>query len=118
MTDWAQMDEGYLNLVRTYGGSRMQVYRLVKIPSAMISLLSGLKVAATYSISGAVVGEWIASQSGLGYYLIRAKNGYMLDKVFACVVMIILLSLMMNGLVKLFGWLVLPMERHKEKTQS
>lgn len=113
-----QMDEGYLNLVRTYGGSRMQVYRLVKIPSAMISLLSGLKVAATYSISGAVVGEWIASQSGLGYYLIRAKNGYMLDKVFACVVMIILLSLMMNGLVKLFGWLVLPMERHKKRRRA
>ena len=113
-----QMDEGYLNLVRTYGGSRMQVYRLVKIPSAMISLLSGLKVAATYSISGAVVGEWIASQSGLGYYLIRAKNGYMLDKVFACVVMIILLSLMMNGLVKLVGWLVLPMERHKKRRRA
>lgn len=109
-----QMDEGYLNLVKTYGGSRWQLYRIVKIPSAMISLLSGLKVAATYSISGAVVGEWIASQSGLGYYLIRAKNGYMLDRVFACVLMIILLSLLMNGLVKLFGWAVLPMERRKK----
>lgn len=106
-----QMDPGYLNLVRTYGGSKWQLYRIVKIPSALISLLSGLRVAATYSISGAVVGEWIASQKGLGYYLIRAKNGYMLDKVFACVVMIILLSLMMNGLVKLFGWAVLPMKR-------
>ena len=105
------MDQGYLNLVKAYGGSRLQVYRLVKIPSAMISLLSGLKVAATYSISGAVVGEWIASQSGLGYYLIRAKNGFMLDRVFACVLMIIVLSLLMNGLVKLFGWAVLPMER-------
>ena len=103
-----EMEEGYLNLVRTYGGSRWQLYRIVKIPSAMISLLSGLKVAATYSISGAVVGEWIASQSGLGYYLIRAKNGYMLDKVFACVLMIILLSLLMNGLVKLLGYLVMP----------
>lgn len=109
-----QMDEGYLNLVKTYGGSHWQLYRIVKIPSAMISLLSGLKVAATYSISGAVVGEWIASQSGLGYYLIRAKNGYMLDRVFACVLMIILLSLLMNGLVKLFGWAVLPMERRKK----
>ncbi len=103
-----QMDEGYLNLVRTYGGSRWQLYKIVKIPSAFISLLSGLKVAATYSISGAVVGEWIASQKGLGYYLIRAKNGYMLDKVFACVLVIILLSLLMNGLVKLFGALVMP----------
>lgn len=110
-----QMDAGYGNLVRTYGGSRLQLYRIVKIPSAMISLLSGLKVAATYSISGAVVGEWIASQSGLGYYLIRAKNGYMLDKVFACVVMIILLSLMMNGLVKLFGWAVMPASRRRKK---
>ncbi|MDO5134575.1 MAG: ABC transporter permease [Eubacteriales bacterium] len=109
----SQMDEEYLALVRTYGGSPMQLYRIVKIPAAMISLLSGLKVAATYSISGAVVGEWIASQRGLGYYLIRAKNGYMLDKVFACVVMIIVLSLLMNGLVKLLGYLVLPMNRRK-----
>lgn len=113
-----QMDEGYLNLVRTCGGSRWQLYRIVKIPSAMISLLSGLKVAATYSISGAVVGEWIASQSGLGYYLIRAKNSYMLDRVFACVLMIILLSLMMNGLVKLFGWVMLPMERRKKSRRA
>lgn len=108
-----EMDQGCLNLVKTYGGSRLQVYRIVKIPAAMISLISGLKVAATYSISGAVVGEWIASQSGLGYYLIRAKNAYMLDKVFACVLMIILLSLMMNGLVKLFGYAVMPDRRHR-----
>ncbi|MCI8633343.1 MAG: ABC transporter permease [Lachnospiraceae bacterium] len=106
-----QMEEGYLNLIRAYGGSRWQLYRIVKIPSAMISLLSGLKVAATYSISGAVVGEWIASQSGLGYYLIRAKNGYMLDRVFACVIMIILLSLLMNGLIKVISRVVLPARR-------
>lgn len=111
----SEIDPGYVNLIRTYGGSRWQLYRIVKIPSAMISLLSGLKVAATYSISGAVVGEWIASQKGLGYYLIRAKNGYMLDKVFACVLMIILLSLMMNGLIKAFGYAVRPMERRKRK---
>lgn len=110
-----EMDEGYLNLVKTYGGSRLQIYRIVKIPMAMISLLSGLKVAATYSISGAVVGEWIASQSGLGYYILRAKNGYMLDKVFACVLMIILLSLLMNGMVKLLGYAVLPMKRRRRR---
>lgn len=103
-----QIDEGYVNLIRAYGGNRFQLYRIVKLPSAFISLISGLKVAATYSISGAVVGEWIASGSGLGYYLIRAKNNYLLDKVFASVVMIIILSLLMNGLVKLCGRLVLP----------
>jgi len=103
-----QIDAGYENLILTYGGSRLQLYRIAKLPSAFISLVSGLKVAATYSISGAVVGEWIASSQGLGYYLIRAKNAYLLDKVFACVIMIIILSLLMNGMVKLFAKLVLP----------
>jgi len=74
----------------------------------MPSLLSGLKVAATYSISGAVVGEWIASKEGLGYYLLRVKNNYMLDKVFACVLVIILLSLLMNGLIRLMQRIAAP----------
>lgn len=113
-----QMDAGYMNLVKTYGGNKFQLYWIVKIPSAMIALISGLKVAATYSISGAVVGEWIASKSGLGYYLIRAKNGYMLDKVFACVLMIILLSLLMNGMVKLFEYVVMPSARKKENNKK
>lgn len=104
----AQVDAGYVNLLRSYGASRLQVYTLAKIPAAMPSLLSGLKVAATYSVSGAVVGEWIASQKGLGYYLLRVKNNYMLDKVFACVIVIILLSLLMNGMVRLLQRLFAP----------
>lgn len=103
-----QIDPAYCNLVLSYGGTRLQTYTQVKIPYAMPSLLSGLKVAATYSISGAVVGEWIASQAGLGYYLLRVKNSYALDKMFACVLFIIALSLMMNGLIWLARRLFLP----------
>lgn len=104
----AQVDNEYVHLVRSYGAGKWKVYRLVKIPAAIPSLLSGLKVAATYSISGAVVGEWIGSQAGLGYYLLRVKNGYMLDKVFACVLVIIFLSLCMNGLIRLYRHFALP----------
>lgn len=104
----AQIDQEYVHLVRSYGAGKWEVYRLVKIPAAIPSLLSGLKVAATYSISGAVVGEWIGSQKGLGYYLLRVKNGYMLDKVFACVLVIIFLSLCMNGIIKLYQYIALP----------
>lgn len=103
-----QVDEEYIHLVRSFGAGRWKVYPLVKIPAAVPSLLSGLKVAATYSITGAVVGEWIGAQKGLGYYLIRVKNGYMLDKVFAAVVVIIFLSLCMNGIITLLGRIVLP----------
>lgn len=104
----AQVDEEYVNLARSYGAGRWKAYRLVKIPASIPALLSGLKVAATYSISGAVVGEWIGAQKGLGYYLIRVKNGYLLDKVFACVAVIIFLSLCMNGLMRLYQRMALP----------
>lgn len=104
----AQVDEEYVNLVRSYGAGRWKAYRLVKIPASVPALISGLKVAATYSISGAVVGEWIGAQKGLGYYLLRVKNGYMLDKVFACVVVIVFLSLCMNGIIRLYQRMALP----------
>lgn len=110
-----QIDPAYVNLIRAYGGSRMQVYTQVKIPYALPALFSGLKVAATYSISGAVVGEWVASQAGIGYYLLRVKNSYALDKMFASVLVIILLSLMMNGLITWLQRLCLPHMNRKNQ---
>lgn len=109
-----QMDEEYVHLVRSFGAGRWEAYRLVKIPAAVPGLVSGLKVAATYSISGAVVGEWIGAQSGLGYYLLRVKNSYMLDKVFACVLVIVALSLCMNGTIRLYQMFAMPYGEKKE----
>ncbi len=102
------MDPAYTHLVRSFGASKLQAYALVKVPYALPSLVSGLKVAATYSISGAVVGEWIGAQSGLGYYLLRVKNGYALDKMFACVLVIVILSIAMNGIVLSLGKVAMP----------
>lgn len=109
----AQVDEEYVNLVRSYGAGKLKSYGLVKIPAAVPALISGLKVAATYSISGAVVGEWIGAQKGLGYYLLRVKNSYMLDRVFACVTVIVFLSLCMNGVIRLYQYRALPYMRRK-----
>lgn len=106
-----QIDRNQINLVRAFGANRLQEYLLVKLPGAAPTLFSGLKVAATYSISGAVVGEWLSSDKGLGYYMLRVKNAYMLDKVFACVLVVIVLSLLMNGFVKLIQFLSMPYER-------
>ncbi len=95
------VDKEYVNLAKSYGANSFKIYKIIKIPAAIPSLFSGLKVAATYCISGAVVGEWVAAQEGLGYYLIRAKNAYMLDSAFACVLMIVILSLLMNLIIKI-----------------
>lgn len=103
-----QLDPNQMNLARSFGAKWSQVYWLVKLPAAAPSLFSGLKVAATYSITGAVVGEWLSAESGLGYYMLRVKNGFMLDKVFACIVTIVLLSLLMNGAVRILQHVLFP----------
>lgn len=107
------VDPDQVNLLKGFGAGRRQIYTMVKIPAAAPGLFSGLKVASTYCIGGAIVGEWLSASSGLGYYMIRLKNGYMLDKVFACVVMIILWSLLLHLLVVLIEYIVFPYKRKR-----
>ncbi|MDO4466760.1 MAG: ABC transporter permease [Bacillota bacterium] len=110
-----QVDKNQINLLKSFKASTWQIYTMVKIPSGAIGLFSGLKVASTYCIGGAIVGEWLSSSAGLGYYMLRVKNGYMLDKVFACVVMIILWSVLLNLSCSLIQYLAFPHLRKKGK---
>lgn len=107
------VDQKQINLLRSFGAKKWQIYAYVKIPAASTALFSGLKVAATYCIGGAIVGEWLSASAGLGYYMIRVKNGYMLDKVFACVVVVILLSLALHGIVSIMEKIIFPHTRKR-----
>ncbi len=80
--------------LKTMGADTGKIYRIYKIPAGLSGFFSGLKVAATYCVSGAVVGEWLSAQAGLGYYMIRVKNSYQIDKVFAAIICVILFSYM------------------------
>ena len=107
----AQVDVNQINLLKSFGAKKWQVYAYVKIPAAATALFSGLKVSATYCIGGAIVGEWLSASAGLGYYMIRVKNGYMLDKVFACVIVIMFWSLLLHVAVTLLVRIVFPYNR-------
>ena len=109
-----QVDEKQLNLLRSFGAGVVQQYLYVKIPSAATALFSGLKVAATYCIGGAIVGEWLSASAGLGYYMIRVKNGFHIDKVFACVIMIIFWSLLLNATVTLMERVLFPYTKKRK----
>lgn len=106
-----QCNQEMIHLLKSYGASKLQVYRYVKIPYALPAFISSVKVSATYCVSGAIVGEWLNSSCGLGYYMIRAKNGFMMDKVFACIVMIILLSLLLNLVVSVVEKIIIPYQK-------
>ena len=88
-----------LLFLQIMGANTKQIYTRLKIPASMDGFFAGCKLAATYCVSGAVIGEWLSAKSGLGYYMIRVKNGYQIDKVFAAIICVILISLGFNVLV-------------------
>ena len=89
----------------------IKLLRFHRVPLAYFRI----KVAATYCVGGAIVGEWLSSRAGLGYYMLRVKNGYMLDKVFACVLMIIFWSILLNLGVTLLEKILFPHLRKGER---
>ncbi len=112
------VDKDMINLLKTMGASKLQIFRYVKFPGSIISFFSGLRIAATYSIMGAVIGEWLGGDVGLGVYMIRVKHSYALDKVFASILIIVVMSMVLFGLIYLLQKLLTPWaeENKKEKT--
>jgi len=81
-------DPGLLDLARMAGASRLQTLRLLRVPAALPSLASGLRVAAAVAPIGAVVGEWVGASSGLGYVMLHANARSQVDIVFAALVIL------------------------------
>jgi ABC-type nitrate/sulfonate/bicarbonate transport system permease component len=92
-------DRDQVDLVRAMGGSRRDLAEHVLVPGALPSLFTGLKVAASYAMFGAVVGEWIGASSGLGLYLERSRASFATDQMFAAVLVIAAVSVALVGLV-------------------
>ncbi|MBA3422756.1 MAG: ABC transporter permease [Thermoleophilaceae bacterium] len=89
-----------LKLMRSLGASRLATLRRVELPAALPSFFSGLRVAATVSVIGAVFGEWAGADEGLGRLVLLANNQLQTPRVYAGIV---LLTLMAVGLFLLAG---------------
>jgi len=81
-------------LVRAMGATPVQVFRHVRFPNALPAIFGGLKVASTLAVIGAIVGEFVSSDTGLGYLLLVANGELDTRLVFACVLVLTLLGLM------------------------
>lgn len=108
------IDPDLINLFRSMGASHIAIFKMVKFPLALPSFFSGLKISASYSIMGAVIGEWLGAQQGLGYFMTIAQKSFRVDQVLAAVVVIALLSLLIVKAVDMAEWLLTPWNRLKE----
>jgi ABC-type nitrate/sulfonate/bicarbonate transport system permease component len=95
-----------LVLMRTLGAGRLKTLWLLKVPQALPYLFTGLRIAVTYAMVGAVFAEWSGAREGLGIYVLLMKNSFRTDMVFAAVFLIALLSLALFVLVGLIEKMV------------
>ncbi len=85
-------DRGLVTLGRSVNASQGQIYRTVKIPSSIPYLFAGLKLAMTNSVIGAIVGEWMASDRGLGYLLVYYNATLDTTALFAVLIILVVLA--------------------------
>jgi NitT/TauT family transport system permease protein len=86
-------------LMRSLGATRWQTFRFLELPAAMPILLGGLKVGASLSVIGAVVGEFVGSDRGLGYLINVARGQYDTALVFVGIATLVAMALLLYGAV-------------------
>jgi len=101
-------DRDMINLMKVMGAGHIKIFREVTLPSALPQFFSGLKIAGTYSVMGAVIGEWLGAKSGLGIFMTRAISSYRADMLFAAIVVIVMLSITLFKIIEITERIVIP----------
>lgn len=94
-------DRGHLDLMRSVSASRWQTYRQVRLPAAIPFVFAGLKLALTVSVIGAIIGEWIAGNQGLGFLLLFYNANLRTTELFVVLVTLVVLATVMFALLVL-----------------
>jgi NitT/TauT family transport system permease protein len=95
LTGLLSVDRGLLNVVKLGGASRLQVWTTLKIPATFPYWVTGAKVALPISLIGAIIGEFISSNQGMGYRILQAGNTFATAQVFAVLIVLSIVSLVM-----------------------
>src|SRR5712691_6938648 len=96
-----QVDEELLDLGRVFGAPAWKVFLTIRLPNALPYVLSALKITATAAVVGAIVGEFVASQAGLGTVIVNAQTNLNTPVAFAALLWISVIGLLLYGAVGL-----------------
>jgi len=101
-------DPHMLDFMRTLGASRYKTFVKVRLPAALPHIFGGFKVAITLAVIGAVIGEFVGAESGLGYMIVRAQSHFGTDQVFAALFLLSALGTMLFMASVLMERLAIP----------
>ena len=113
------MSSEMLDLARSMGASRTQIFTRFRLPTSLPYLFSGLKVAATLAIAGAVVGEFVGADKGLGYLLLVTNSNMETSLMFATLVALTFIGLVFFYLVECLEAVLIPWHvTHRVREES
>lgn len=96
-----QTPKGWVDLAKSMQASPRQILWRIRVPAALPSLASGLRLAAVYAPIGAIIGEWVGASEGLGYLMLLANGRAKIDLMFAALAVLALVALCLH---KIVGW--------------
>jgi putative hydroxymethylpyrimidine transport system permease protein len=109
-------DPDLLKLMRSFGASRVQTLRKVELPASLPYFFSGLRLAATVSVIGAVFGEWSGAEKGLGWLVLNATHQLETPRTYAGVVLLTAMAVALFALVTLLERVAVPWNRQGGRT--
>lgn len=96
------------DLLRSYGATRGQTFRLLRWPAALPALFTGLRISVVYAVVGAVFGEYVGAREGLGIWMQLSQNAFRTDLVFGAIVVTAALSLALYAAIVILERMTVP----------
>lgn len=103
-----QVDEQLIELIRGLNGSRWKIFTKIRIPNSLPHVFTGMRISIALSVIGAVVAEFVAADSGLGYLIFSSATNLDTDLVFAAVVVLAAMGILLFQLVRIAQRLAIP----------
>ncbi|HEY7341921.1 MAG TPA: ABC transporter permease [Ktedonobacterales bacterium] len=110
-------DPELIRLFRAFGAGPVRIFWSVRLPGALPSLFSGVRIAITYSVIGAIFGEYVGASAGLGFYMQLKQHSFATAGVLGAIVVTALLSIALFASVAIVERLALPwyyLQRRRE----
>lgn len=105
------VDPDQINLMRTLGAGKFQIFRKLVVPASLTDIFAGLKLTVGFALIGAIIGEFMSSSEGLGHAIFKAGSLYIIPKVFAALVATIALALLLTFAVGKVERMLMPWRR-------
>ncbi|MEU7628716.1 ABC transporter permease [Nocardia sp. NPDC049220] len=118
MAGLRSVDPEILELTSTMGASNWKTFVKVRFPASLPQLMSGLKIAATLAVTGAVVGEFVGANEGLGYVILQANGNIDTAMLFAALIIMSLLGIILFAIIEIAEQFLIPWHASRRSTTS